>query len=75
MRTDAVRQPKLRIRQFLRSILSQIGLQSGVDYVVTSNSLRIRHLKNVTGRILVTLEENFPVFCFYWASPRLLVWF
>ena len=39
------------------------------------NHLRIRHVKNITGKITTTLKEIFPVFNFYWKTPRLLVWF
>ena len=35
--TDA----KQHIKIFLKSLLSQIGLQSGIDYIVTANHLRI----------------------------------
>ena len=52
-----------------------IGLQLGIDYIVTANHLRIRHVKNITGKITTTLKEIFPVFNFYWKTPRLLVWF
>lgn len=63
------------IKSFLKSLLSGIGLQSGIDYIVTATHLRIRHLKKITGRITVILREQFPVFNFYWATPRMLVWF
>lgn len=66
---------KQHIKIFLKSLLSQIGLRSGVDYIVTVNYLRIRHLKNITGKITTTLKEMFPVFNFYWKTPRMLVWF
>ena len=72
--TDA----KQYIKIFLKSLLSQIGLhklQLGIDYIVTANHLRIRHVKNITGKITTTLKEIFPVFNFYWKTPRLLVWF
>lgn len=58
--TDA----KQHIKIFLKSLLSQIGLQSGIDYIVTANHLRIRHVKNITGKITTTLKEIFPVFNF-----------
>lgn len=70
-----MKQMRHDIQQFIKSLLSQIGLQSSIDYLVTATHLRIRHLKNVTGRIMVTLRECFPVFNFYWATPRILVWF
>ena len=38
--TDA----KQHIKIFLKSLLSQIGLQSGIDYIVTANHLRIRKI-------------------------------
>lgn len=66
---------KQHIKVFLKSLLSQIGLQHGIDYAVTANHLRIRHVKNITGKITTTLKEIFPVFNFYWKTPRLLVWF
>ena len=69
--TDA----KQHIKIFLNSLLSQIGLHPGIDYIVTANHLRIRHVKNITGKITTTLKEIFPVFNFYWKTPRLLVWF
>ena len=56
--TDA----KQYIKIFLKSLLSQIGLQLGIDYIIT-------------GKITTTLKEIFPVFNFYWKTPRLLVWF
>ena len=33
------------------------------------------YLKNITGKITTTLKEMFPVFNFYWKTPRMLVWF
>lgn len=66
---------KQHIKVFLKSLLSQIGLHPGIDYIVTANHLRIRHVKNITGKITTTLKEIFPVFNFYWKTPRLLVWF
>lgn len=66
---------KQHIKIFLKSLLSQIGLRSTSDYIVTVNYLRIRHLKNITGKITTTLKEIFPVFNFYWKTPRMLVWF
>ena len=66
---------KQHIKIFLKSLLSQIGLRSVSDYIVTVNYLRIRHLKNITGKITTTLKEMFPVFNFYWKTPRMLVWF
>ena len=45
--TDA----KQHIKIFLKSLLSQIGLHPGIDYIVTANHLRIRHVKNITGKI------------------------
>lgn len=68
--TDA----KRNIRQFLRSILIRTHLQRGIDYIITTSALRIRHAKSLTGRILITLQETFPLFCFYWQTPRMLVW-
>ena len=56
---------KYHIKKFLKSVLSQIGLQSGRDYLVTKNCLKIRHIKTVIGKILITLKEVFPNFCFY----------
>lgn len=70
-----MKQMKQDIKWFIKSLLSSIGLQSGIDYLVTATHLRIRHLKNITGRITVALRECFPVFNFYWATPRILVWF
>ena len=61
--TDA----KQHIKIFLKSLLSQIGLQSGIDYIVTANHLRIRHVKNITGKITTTLKE---IFC--WILFRVL---
>ena len=56
--TDA----KQHIKIFLKSLLSQIGLHPGIDYIVTANHLRIRHVKNITGKITTTLKEIFPVY-------------
>lgn len=70
-----MKQMRNDIKRFIKSLLSQIGLQSGIDYLVTATHLRIRHLRNITGRITVALREYFPVFNFYWATPRILVWF
>lgn len=66
---------KLYIKAFIKASLVQVGLVPGVDFYVTYNYLKIRHLKNITGKILVTLKEVFPVFNFYWETPRILVWF
>ena len=59
--TDA----KQYIKIFLKSLLSQIGLQLGIDYIVTANHLRIRHVKNITGKI-TTMPHG---------SPALLLFF
>lgn len=72
---SSINKVKHNIKKFLKALLSQIGLQSGIDYWVTNDFLRIRHLKQVTGKILITLKEIFPVFNFYWETPRILVWF
>lgn len=74
-KSDSYKKTKHHIKEFLKSILSQIGLISGRDYWVTTNFLKIKHLKNVTGKIVITLKEVFPVFNFYWENPRMLVWF
>ena len=71
----SIKDAKRNSKGFLKALLSQIGLQSGIDYWVTNDFLRIRHLKQVTGKILITLKEIFPVFNFYWETPRILVWF
>lgn len=71
----SIKDAKSHIKQFLKALLPQIGLQNGIDYWVTNNFLRIRHLKQLTGKILITLKEVFSVFNFYWESPRTLVWF
>lgn len=63
------------IKRFLKSVLSRIGLRARRDYRVTDSCLCIRHLKDVVGRVLVMLKETFPVFSFYWDTPRRLVWF
>lgn len=73
--SKSIVQAKHNIKAFLKSLLPQLGLVSGIDYLVTSNYLRIRHLKNITGKITTTLKEIFPVFNFYWETPRILVWF
>ena len=73
--STSIKDAKRNIKCFLKAFLSQIGLQSGIDYWVTNDFLRIRHLKQVTGKILITLKEIFPVFNFYWKTPRMLVWF
>lgn len=73
--STSIKDAKHNIKRFLKALLSQIGLQSGIDYWVTNDFLRIRHLKQVTGKILITLKEIFPVFNFYWETPRILVWF
>lgn len=72
---NSIRQTKRCIQQYLYSVLSAIGLKRGYDYHVSTNSLFIRHIKNVVGRIMVSLRETFPVFNFYWETPRCLVWF
>lgn len=66
---------KNNIKKFLKSVLSQLGLKSGRDYLVTKNYLKIRHIKTVIGQILITLKEVFPMFNYYWKTPRILVWF
>lgn len=66
---------KNHIKQFLKTILPQFGLQNRSDYIVTNDFLFIRHLKEKTGKVLIALKEAFPVFNFYWDSPRILVWF
>lgn len=63
------------MRLFIQSLLTQCGLVLRKDYIVTDNHLRIRHAKQLTGKLLVTLKENFPMFNFYWETPRMLVWF
>ena len=72
---NSIRQAKAYIRQYILSVLSAIGLKRGCDYSVSTHSLFIRHIKNVVGRIMVSLRETFPVFNFYWETPRRLVWF
>lgn len=66
---------KNHIRQFLESVLPQMGLIRGRDYQVSLTQLRIRHIKTIVGKITVMLREVFPVFNFYWKTPRVLVWF
>lgn len=72
---SSINEVKHNIKKFLKALLSQIGLQYGIDYFATDNYLKIRHLSHVTGRVMMTLKEVFPVFNFYWKSPRMLVWF
>lgn len=72
---NSIRQTKNCIKQFLLFILDAIGLERGYDYRVTTEYLFIRHIKTVVGRIMIALRETFPVFNFYWETPRLLVWF
>ena len=72
---NSVRQTKEMVQQYLYSVLSTIGLKRGYDYYVSINSLFIRHIKNIVGRVMISLRETFPVFNFYWATPRRLVWF
>ena len=73
--SNSIRQTKRCVRQYLYSVLSAIGLKRGYDYLVSTNSLFIRHIKNVVGRVMISLRETFPVFNFYWETPRRLVWF
>lgn len=84
IRKDAVRMDfnsislsnaKLHIKQFLKLVLPQLGLRSGIDFLVTSDFLRIRHIKTVIGKITTMLKEAFPLFVFYWETPKMLVWF
>lgn len=72
---NSMKQTKDCIKQYLKSALCAIGLKRGYDYTVTSDFLFIRHIKNVVGRIMISLRETFPVFNFYWETPRRLVWF
>lgn len=71
--TDA----KQYIKIFLKSLLSQIGLQLGIDYIVTANHLRIRHVKNITGKILPHLKRYSQYSIFigrlqdYWCGSRI----
>lgn len=69
------KQSKYEIQRYVSSVLNAIGLKRGYDYTVSSNSLFIRHIKTVVGRIMISLREAFPVFNFYWETPRRLVWF
>lgn len=73
--SESLSDVRLYIKLFLKSVLPQIGLKSGVDFWVTGNYLRIRHIKTVTGKIMIMLKEAFPVLNFYWETPRVLVWF
>lgn len=63
------------IKRFIKDLLFLIGLHYGTDYKVIKNHLYIRHLKNITGKITVALREAFPVYNFYWETPRRLTWF
>lgn len=63
------------IKCFLNSILSQLGLINGQDYKVTYNHLKIIQSKTLIKGAMPMLKEYFPVFNFYWQSPRILVWF
>lgn len=73
--SESLKDVNIHIKQFLKSVLPQIGLKPGVDFWVTCNYLKIRHIKKVTGKIVIMLKEAFPVFNFYWETPRILVWF
>lgn len=73
--SNSVRQTKKCVQKYLYSVLSAIGLKRGYDYRISINSLYIRHIKNIVGRIMISLRETFPVFNFYWETPRILVWF
>lgn len=71
---NSIRQTKSCIKRFLLSILDAVGLKRGYDYYVTNEYLFIRHIKTVVGRVMISLKETFPVFNFYWKTPRKLVW-
>lgn len=74
-RCSSTHQTKKCIQNYLLAVLSAIGLKRGHDYNVSTNHLFIRHIKNVVGRVMISLRETFPVFNFYWETPRRLIWF
>lgn len=63
------------IKSFITELLTQIGLVYKVDYYISGNSLKIRHIKDIVGKVLIILKEAFPVFNYYWETPRILIWF
>lgn len=66
---------KKAIKDMIKVIMGHFNLKKGVDYELRNQSLGIRHAKNVTGVMLITLKENFPQYNFYWETPRVLKWF
>lgn len=70
-----VTQNKQHIKKFLKAALTAMGLKSGIDFSVSLDSLYIRHIKDKVEKVLTTVKETFPVFNFYWETPRRLVWF
>lgn len=72
---NSIKQAKKDIQSYIQSIMTAIGLRRGYDYHVSDNYLFIRHIKNIVGRIMISLKETFPVFNYYWESPRCLAWF
>ena len=71
----SVIQNKQNIKKFLKAALTAMGLKSGIDFSVSLDSLYIKHIKDKVGKVLTTIQETFPVFNFYWETPRRLVWF